>query len=154
MDLLKLYTTFYGRISRSTWWFGMIALILPSFFVLAGLHLAFKDFFEPLGFPSSNPNPAETLFLLLLVVPQAALATKRFNDRGHATWVAKLFIAISLAVPVAQQAGFFVNPKSTNSFELICLMALGLYGLWVLIDNGFLLGTKGPNAYGPDPLAD
>jgi uncharacterized membrane protein YhaH (DUF805 family) len=26
-------------------------------------------------------------------------------------------------------------------------------GLWYLIECGFLRGTPGPNAYGPDPLA-
>lgn len=26
--------------------------------------------------------------------------------------------------------------------------------LWFLIECGFLAGTPGPNAYGPDPLAD
>jgi uncharacterized membrane protein YhaH (DUF805 family) len=34
------------------------------------------------------------------------------------------------------------------------LLALFVYFVFALIDNGFVRGTDGPNRYGPDPLAE
>ncbi len=52
-----------------------------------------------------------------------AVGVKRYHDRGKSGW----WVLIVL-VPV-------------------------IGGLWYLIECGFLRGTIGPNAYGPDPVA-
>ncbi|MGQ0485996.1 MAG: DUF805 domain-containing protein [Hyphomicrobiales bacterium] len=65
--------------------------------------------------------------LIILVVvflwPTLAIYAKRWHDRGKSGWW-MLIILIPLIGPI-----------------------------WVLIELGFLRGTKGPNHYGPDPLA-
>ncbi|QQS11816.1 MAG: DUF805 domain-containing protein [Rhodospirillales bacterium] len=55
--------------------------------------------------------------------PSIVLGIKRFHDRGKPG----IWVLIAL-VPV-------------------------IGGLWYLIECGFLEGTKGPNQFGPDPLA-
>jgi len=51
-------------------------------------------------------------------------------------------------------------PPDNTDFQLfstliaICLLILFLlYALWLVVEMGFLRGTKGASKYGPDPLA-
>ncbi len=63
-----------------------------------------------------------SLVSLVFLWPSLALGIKRFHDRDKSGW----WVLIGL-IPII---GFF----------------------WLLIELGFLEGTKGPNQYGPDPL--
>jgi uncharacterized membrane protein YhaH (DUF805 family) len=58
---------------------------------------------------------------LLLLWPALAVSIKRWHDRDHSGW----WVLIAL-VPVVGWA-------------------------WMLVANGFLAGTDGPNRYGPPP---
>ncbi len=60
---------------------------------------------------------------LVLLVPTCMLSIKRCHDRNRSGW-----------------------------FVLVGLIPL-LGSLWILIDLGFLPGTRGTNRFGPDPLA-
>lgn len=62
------------------------------------------------------------LLSLLSIWPSLAISIKRWHDRDKSGW----WVLIAL-VP-------FIG------------------WLWALIETGFLLGTPGPNQYGPDPL--
>ena len=42
-------------------------------------------------------------------------------------------------------------PTPTLLFNILGLIA-GVLGIYLLVVMGFLRGTPGPNAYGPDPL--
>jgi uncharacterized membrane protein YhaH (DUF805 family) len=61
---------------------------------------------------------------IAMIWPSVAIGVKRFHDRDKSGW----WVLISL-VPI-------------------------IGGLWYLIECGFLEGTKGPNKFGPDPLAN
>ena len=63
------------------------------------------------------------IIYIAMIWPSVALGVKRFHDRDKSGW----WVLISL-VPI-------------------------IGGLWYLIECGFLEGTKGPNKFGPDPLA-
>lgn len=63
------------------------------------------------------------LIYIASIWPSVVLGIKRFHDRGKPG----IWVLIAL-VPV-------------------------IGGLWYLIECGFLEGTKGPNQFGPDPLA-
>lgn len=82
-----------------------------------------------LGFVLGNNIVTTIVGILALIVcvvmiwPSIALGVKRFHDRNKSGW----WVLIAL-VPV-------------------------IGGLWYLIECGFLEGTKGPNQFGPDPLA-
>ncbi len=98
------------------------------------------------------PSWPDTIWQLAWLVPLTAITVKRFNDRDWPSWAAYAFVmlyascvlrpAIRIAIstralpaPAAQRSGF------SRSSQLL-----------VLIDNGFLRGTDGPNRHGPDPL--
>ena len=63
------------------------------------------------------------IFSLLAIYPAIALYAKRWHDRGKSGW-----------------------------WTLIVLVPV-IGAIWFLIEQGFLRGDQGPNAYGPDPLA-
>ena len=62
------------------------------------------------------------LVVLVLIWPYLAIAVKRWHDRDKSGW-----------------------------WVLIALIPI-IGWLWALIETGFLLGTDGPNQYGPNPL--
>jgi uncharacterized membrane protein YhaH (DUF805 family) len=63
------------------------------------------------------------LLSILSIWPYLAVAIKRWHDRDKSGW----WVLITL-IPII---GF----------------------IWALVETGFLVGTAGPNQYGPDPLA-
>jgi uncharacterized membrane protein YhaH (DUF805 family) len=63
------------------------------------------------------------IVLLVLAVPGLMVCIKRFHDRNKSGW----FVLVNL-IPL-------IGP------------------LWVLLELGFLRGTKGSNRFGPDPLS-
>ncbi len=65
-----------------------------------------------------------TLLSLATVIPSAVITIKRLHDRGRSGW----FLSIA-AIPV-----------------------LGV--IWLAIEAGLLPGARGPNRFGPDPLAN
>lgn len=147
MRLLPLLTTFNGRISRKSWWLGFIIWLAGS---LAGTLLIIPDFFTAEEPPP--PNWAETLWQLALCVPITAITVKRFNDRQWPWWVGYASAVISIVVLMAPHFGIEIEPDA-GGMATAAFWGVGIFGLIVLIDNGFLRGTDGPNRYGPDPLA-
>ncbi len=61
---------------------------------------------------------------LVMIYPALVLYAKRWHDRNKSGW-----------------------------WTLITFVPI-IGWLWMLIECGFLKGTDGPNAYGPDPLAN
>jgi uncharacterized membrane protein YhaH (DUF805 family) len=68
-----------------------------------------------------SATATDTVVNLLLLWPALALSVKRWHDRGKSGW----WVLVAL-VPVV---GW----------------------LWMLVENGFLRGTLGPNRFGVDP---
>lgn len=62
------------------------------------------------------------LFSLIAIWPSLAIGARRCHDRGRSGW-----------------------------FQLIMLIPL-IGWIWLLVEIGFLRGTRGPNRFGPDPL--
>lgn len=69
-----------------------------------------------------DPDTSAGAASLLLLWPSLAISVKRWHDRDKSAW----WVLVGL-IPV-------------------------IGGLWLLIENGLLRGTPGPNRYGPDPL--
>ncbi len=65
----------------------------------------------------------QAVFQLITLYPVLAFYTKRLHDRNRSGW-----------------------------FLLILLIPL-IGAIWLIIELGFLRGTKGPNKYGADPAA-
>jgi uncharacterized membrane protein YhaH (DUF805 family) len=64
------------------------------------------------------------LLYLAILIPSFVITIKRLHDRDRSGW-----------------------------FTLITAIPL-LGAIWLLIETGFLPGTRGPNRFGPDPLDD
>ncbi|MCU0928710.1 MAG: DUF805 domain-containing protein [Burkholderiaceae bacterium] len=69
-----------------------------------------------------DPDTSAGAASLLLLWPSLAISVKRWHDRDKSAW----WVLVGL-IPV-------------------------IGGLWLLIENGMLRGTPGPNRYGPDPV--
>ncbi|MBL8570759.1 MAG: DUF805 domain-containing protein [Phreatobacter sp.] len=136
MDFQKLLLTVDGRIGRQTFWIGFAALIVAG--MLNGLIIG------------SISLILATLVSLALAVPAYCVSIKRSNDRGHPQMFVQGFFIASIAFQVLTLTGIFgfLGYFIAGLFGLV----IGAAAIWLLIDLGALEGTKGANAYGPDPL--
>ncbi len=107
---LWLYLSFRGRISRRTFWRGVVWLLLMTLLLNALF-----------GIAGMTAEEADGLANGLLLWPALAVSIKRWHDRNRSGW-----------------------------WVLVNLIPL-IGWLWVLIENGALRGTPGPNDHGPAP---
>ena len=122
--------SFHGRLNRMKFWLIPIAVDIVLSVVLGILIVMGGGSMEMAAdgtMPPLGGGIVGSIVAFVVVVAAVwislAVAVKRYHDRGKAGW----WILITL-VPV-------------------------IGGLWYLIECGFLRGTIGPNAYGPDPLS-
>jgi uncharacterized membrane protein YhaH (DUF805 family) len=140
MNITSLFTTFSGRINRSPYWIGVLALAAATI-VLAGL------FFVAI-FSSVTVLLIAAVLILLLTAASIPLTVKRLHDRGKSGHWAWLLYGSSIV-------GGFADPTrmgQMNTFGMIVSLITVAIGLWFFVELGFFRGTAGPNAYGPDPL--
>ena len=120
---MHLLFGFEGRVGRLSWWLGELVAFSV---VVIGIVIAVMTVDHG---PDGKAVPS--LSTAIVVLSAIALGTwirvsvtvKRYHDRG----------------------------KGGVWFLVVFIPIIG--PLWQLIECGFLPGTEGPNAYGPDPLA-
>ncbi|MCZ4346941.1 DUF805 domain-containing protein [Devosia neptuniae] len=147
--LVPLLTTTEGRISRRTWWFGVVILLIAS--ILLNIVL------RTLGL---NDAWGQLVAYVIMFVPNWSLGIKRRHDRDSGARDFKIFMGLSGVLALVQALGIGMSSSdvagttmSTPSFPLaIVFFAAAIYGLYIIIQLGFLRGTTGSNTYGPDPL--
>ncbi len=150
MGLIRLFTSFDGRIGRRNYLFGLVMLILASPFSVSAI-LSPNPFQEAFG-AIQNLGFNGLLWSLGLLIPLAALNTKRLHDLNKSGIVALLFYA-----PAALSALTLFTGWTPPGFDQIMSWTLTLAGVmgatsaWFLFTLGFQAGTNGPNKYGPDP---
>jgi uncharacterized membrane protein YhaH (DUF805 family) len=141
LDLMYLFLSFEGRISRQSFWIGVGILAVV----------------ETLAQYASTRMGGDRLGVvadLVFAFPEFALAAKRAHDRNISTWVIALFFAGAVALDLLTLGGWdAIAEKPTDAF-LAILIPWGVFALILLVDLGFRRGTQGPNPYGPDPLAE
>jgi uncharacterized membrane protein YhaH (DUF805 family) len=117
---------FQGRANRAKWWIVGLAIFVVEMIVFAAIAGGAAMSGDPQQIASAIGPIAGSVILVMVVVAtwiHIAVAVKRYHDRNKSGWW-----VLIVFVPV-------------------------IGGLWYLIECGFLRGTPGPNAYGPDPLA-
>ena len=147
-NFIELFISFHGRISRQSWWLGTVILFPLSIAGAALLDPARHSLVSSVVLP---PNLAATIWSLLVVFPMTAITVKRFNDRDWPNWLGYGYGLIASVQIIALHFGFLAGP-ALSTREAIYVSIFGLLGLFIVIVNGFLRGTSGPNRYGPDPL--
>jgi len=146
-DWQKLLFSFEGRTRRSHFWIGW--LICLGVGVVAG-------WIPILG----------GLISLALIWPNLAIAVKRLHDMGKSGWLIAIPWVVSVFGTIAafSMIGItaFTNAAALDEGDPLAIMALlgpalGLVGLLVLVNLGFLLwiglsdGQQGPNRFGSNP---
>ncbi len=136
----ELLFSFQGRIGRKTFWVWNVIY-----------YIAIVGF----GFAVSKLLPANShillpVFLLVMLIPDLAVTTKRWHDRDKSIY----WLALNIPLVFGRVATPMTSPISEEpatpqlfiaSVSLIC-------GVWILVECGFLKGTTGSNKYGPDPV--
>lgn len=164
MSLTQKLFSFDGRLRRRDWWLLGIALGVVSVLVQWAIGTAMGvNVFNPAA--NTVEGASRTAGIVGLAVglaflwPSAALSIKRGHDRNRPAWIIILFYVLVFAM---QGSGLLFAPAAGAtpaelSPGLMITGLLGLlvavFGIYILIDYGFLDGTAGPNKYGPSPKA-
>jgi len=131
LTIWQLYFGLHGRIGRRNYWLhGVLGLMVFSLVAMALLEIA--------GF---RPERAEAIVNLLVAWPAFAISAKRWHDRGNATWWGLLALVPWASRLVALADGWVVVLTGLATITQLI----------VLLFNGLLPGTRGPNRYGPAP---
>lgn len=151
---MSLFTQFEGRISRKSFWFGLLAIVVLAI-VLSWAALPYAL--------SGGLVSRLVLFVLSLALlfPVAAIVVKRLHDRNKAAMpltlvflapgiVANLLRALNIGYQSVELAGQQVMVPGTGAY-ILSLISLAA-AAWMIVELGFRKGTPGENKYGPDPL--
>jgi uncharacterized membrane protein YhaH (DUF805 family) len=146
-DWQKLLFSFEGRTRRSHFWIGW--LICLGVGVVAG-------WIPLLG----------GLISLALIWPNLAISVKRLHDMGKSGWlvaipwvvsIVGMFAAIGIIGVSAFSNSAALEREDPAAIFALIGPALGLFGLIMLVNLGFLLwiglteGQSGDNRFGPNP---
>ncbi|HUI14846.1 MAG TPA: DUF805 domain-containing protein [Xanthobacteraceae bacterium] len=139
MDWVDLFTGFNGRISRTTFWIGVAALIVAELLS----HLLAEQL---------QGDRLSAIVDLAYAYPEFAVALKRAHDRNLPLWLLVAFFIASAfldLLTVLEMTGTDDQPSATS---IAIALPFTILGLVLLVELGFRRGTIGPNQYGPDPL--
>ena len=178
-NIVPLYTTTDGRISRKTWWLAAIGIgvvnIIISLLIFPMVGLGGPNTAAIMA-AADDPSAVSALItgslqaagwaslvmFLLFAYPIYCISIKRRHDKnnkgtdviGYLAVTALLLLvqALGLGYSVADMGGTPV-PVPSMIYSALGLISL-VYAIYMLVVLGFLKGTEGPNQYGPDPLGD
>jgi uncharacterized membrane protein YhaH (DUF805 family) len=142
--LAELFLSTTGRITRSSWWIGIGALVLLNL-------VLFIVLWTILG-PSLIANFFGRLVWLCVtafnIYAVYCLSAKRFQDRDRSQLNARVVAFVWAAKAVLDLfriTGDLGDPGTLD--QLFVLAGTGI-ALWYFIELGWLEGTPGPNRYG------
>lgn len=147
--LLRLLTSFSGRINRKSWWVGNVIVLIA---IMAGAILLYPEAANAETEPVPPPPLAYTIWGLLCLIPATAITVKRFNDCDWPAWIGYAYGILSAILVIAAFFGFAVDAKNITPTESATYAVYFVFTLFCFMVNGFLRGTRGPNSDGPDPL--
>jgi len=169
MDYKWFLFSFKGRINRAKYWLATLIILCWMIFVLlilATLAWVFGIYGGPLAIniigisasiPLADDDAPSKVSLLpqLVTIPltllfgccYAAVSIKRLHDRNKSGWWIVPFI---VATGVYDQ---FADRLGGSYAAAVLGLAVFILFNWGLVEMYFLKGTRGPNRFGPDPLA-
>ena len=146
---ITLFTSFTGRISRTWFWLGLIAIaVLSPFSIWTALS---ENPFQTALPTIRKMGFVGLIWVVALLYPLAALMVKRLHDRGKSGWLALLFY---LPAALATLRLFHIQGQWLDQIDYWLgwvIWWVGAAGIWFLVDLGLFGSKKGPNKYGPEP---
>ena len=136
--------SFDGRFRRSEYWIASIGLAVVRLAAL-GLGAAILG----LGWvQAGNSFPLRIGLDLLFLWPYTAFAIKRGHDRNRSARFTGVLMA--LIYGISWSGSWLIQAGDLMLGSMLGLL-VGVIAIYMLIDYGFIDGTKGPNRYGPSP---
>lgn len=140
MDWAYLLNGFQGRISRQTFWIGMVVVTVAEIFG----HLVAE---------AIQGDRLSAIVDLAFTYPEFAIAVKRAHDRNLPLWLLIVFFGGGALLDLLTVLELSGSTEQPSLLSLMIAVPFTVLGLALLIELGFRRGTIGPNQYGPDPIA-
>jgi uncharacterized membrane protein YhaH (DUF805 family) len=146
MAWVWLLFSFKGRTGRAR--YLVVELVLLTLWLMLWLKLRFY----------SSQQWEHWLVAIPMIWVNLAVTAKRLHDRDWSGWWAVAVFAVNrlsyLYYGLFFGLAFGVDISTAAELLLVILaIALSLLQTWVIIELFFLVGTDGPNRFGPDPAA-
>jgi uncharacterized membrane protein YhaH (DUF805 family) len=156
MKLFRFFADFEGRIPRSTYWLASVAVFVIDV-IVAAIAAATAEVLagETAGYVAMH------ILTIAFFYPQFVIALKRAHDLNMSNqtiyaWYTALIVDYAvIRLTLWAWSNYEQNLYSlvALAFVLMFIIAVGAVTIVMLIELGFRRGTRGPNRYGPDPLA-
>jgi uncharacterized membrane protein YhaH (DUF805 family) len=146
MDYAWLLFGFKGRINRAR--YLVVELALLTLWVMLWLE-------HPLEV-SPQWEALRWVVAIAMIWINAAITAKRLHDRNRSGWwaIAVLIVNRLSYVYYGLFFGLYFGIDISIAKELLLVMlavALSLLQTWIIIELFFVIGSDGPNRFGPDP---
>ncbi len=141
-SLRYIFLTFTGRIDRKTWWMAWVLLLLTEVAVNYVLSKAMND--DAPFIDGTWPNLVRIIgdrsgwiTSVAFLIPNIAMNTKRFHDRGLSGWWWLVFL-----LPFLAASAITVSPVAGEDYPSrlagIAQLFSGFTALWTVITLGVL----------------
>lgn len=148
-----------GRVNRKPYWLFVLGIVLVQFLILGNILAAVIAY----GLNGEDPDTAAKTSLIVMVMmlvmawPGMAVLVKRMHDRNRSGWWIAIAYGLSIAGAVLShfavdgETGEVLNKALFAVFLPVMIVTTVLW-LWLIVEVGFLRGTRGANSFGPDPI--
>jgi uncharacterized membrane protein YhaH (DUF805 family) len=142
MSVLRLFTSFEGRIGRAAFWFGLIVLlaISPFTFAIVFGKAGILQMLASLGIGGM-------VWTLVLLYPLTALIIKRMRDRNRTPLMAALFSLPAVLTTLSGFTSWLSIASSLTYLTGLLNVYLGGISVRFLIELGFYPGRVQPQNF-------
>lgn len=149
-----------GRVNRKPYWLFMLGAFLIYFVILGNIVAVFMAYGLDGGDTDTMAKVGVIILVTMLVMfwPGIAVLVKRMHDRNRSGWWIAVAYAMSISAGVLSkytlnaETGEVLDKALFAVFLPVSIVAAILW-LWLIVEVGFLRGSRGTNSFGPDPIA-
>ena len=148
MQLLWLFFSFRGRITRKTFWLASLTLVACDIALSMGIASALGMSWREYWTGSSRTALLDLVTILFFTWPGLAIDFKRLHDR-NGTGLRAVVVQLLIVVLIALEYGGYDKGDTLTIvlFNIHLVITIALF-CWIIIEMGFLKGDPGPNQYG------
>jgi uncharacterized membrane protein YhaH (DUF805 family) len=146
MDYVRFLFSFKGRINRASYLVVQLTLLTAWLILWLKVPFSFSLQWEALHW----------VVAITMIWINTATTARRLHDRNRSGWWAVAVFIINrlsyIYYGLFFGLAFGVDISIAREMPLVMLaVALSLLQTWIIIELFFLMGTDGPNRFGPDP---